>query len=317
MDKTIDPSTAEEVNHIIEGQLASGGYRHVVCNLCGSNDAVPYAMRLGAGSPFVVHRRRVRCRKCGLVYSDPQATEGTLKKYYEVVYDDNLTDLISRMQKLATQHRLFWTSLSERVEPGRFLDVGCNTGHLLNVGRDFGWEVYGVDLSPIAISYGQEKLGLKNLQLSDLFGACYPDDFFDYVHLWHVLEHVGGASALLKEIHRILKPGKELQVGVPCVTDPMYYALRFKNRLAGRPPPISSGNAHTFEFTPSTLRMMLENTDFDVRHLRVYYNPLEELLPEGGWRGRALMTFFWYLAKVLPNRFGHRIEARAIKEKCE
>ena len=66
--KSINPSTAEEVTRIVEGQLASGNYRHVACNLCGSDDAVPYALRLGAGTPFVVHRRRVRCRKCGLIY---------------------------------------------------------------------------------------------------------------------------------------------------------------------------------------------------------------------------------------------------------
>ncbi len=310
---TIDPSTAKDVSHIIEEQFASGKYEHIACNLCGSDEAVPYAMRLGEGSPYVLHRRRVRCRKCGLVYSDPQATEETLKHYYELVYNATLPNQVSRIQKLTTQYRSFWTGLSERVEPGRFLDVGCNTGHLLSVGEDFGWEVYGVDLSPVAIRFGREELGLKNLQLSDLHGACYPDDFFDYVHLWHVLEHVLDPSSLLEEIHRILKPGKELLVGVPCVTDPMYYALRFRYILAGKPTPISSDNAHTFEFTPSTLKMMLEKTGFDVQHSRIYYNELESMLPEGGWRGRALMTFFWYLAKLVPNRFGHRIEAHATR----
>jgi len=314
MEKTIDPSTAEEVTRIVEEQLASGNYRHVACNLCGSDDAVPYALRLGAGTPFVVHRRRVvRCRKCGLVYNDPQATEEMLMDYYEVVYNDTLAGLVSRMEKLTTQYRSFWKNLSNRVESGRFLDVGCNTGHLLSVGQDFGWEVYGVDLSTIAIRYGQEKLGLKDLQLSDLFGACYPDNFFDYVHLWHTLEHVRNPIALLKEIYRILKPRKELLVGVPCITDPIYYTLRFKNKLTGHPPPISSDNAHTFEFTPSTLKMMLEKTGFDVQHSRMYYNELESMLPEGGWRGKGLVMFFWYMAKVFPNRFGHRIEAHAIK----
>lgn len=310
-----NPRNADEINGIIEEQIASGKYEHVACDLCGSDDAVPYAMRLGEGSPFVLHRRRVRCRRCGLVYSDPQATEKTLKQYYQVVYSDTLTDVSSRMQELATQYRSFWKGLSRRVGPGRFLDVGCNNGHLLSVGADFGWEVYGIDLSPVAIRYGQEKLGLKNLQLSDLFGACYPDNFFDYVHLWHTLEHVADPSGLLKEVHRILKPGKELLLGVPCVTDPIYYALRFRCKLAGKPPPFSSDNAHTFEFTPSTLRMMLEKTGFCVQYSRMYYNELDSMLPEGGWRGKTLVMLFWYLAKAFPNRFGHRIEAHAIKAK--
>ena len=58
---------------------------------------------------------------------------------------------------------------------------------------------------------------------------------------------------------------------------------------------------------------MLQKTGFYVRRLRVYYNPLENLLPEGGWKGKVLMTFFWYLAKLFSNGFRHRIEAQAIK----
>lgn len=313
MDKTIDPCTVEKVNNIIEEQLASGSHKHIACNLCGSDDAVVYAMRLGKYSQSVLHRRRVRCRKCGLIYSDPQATEETLKQYYKMVYNDKLADIIPNMKELETQYRSFWANLSERSKPGRFLDVGCNTGHLLSVGYEFGWEVYGVDYSPIAIRYGQEKLGLKNLKIADLFSAHYPDDFFDYVHLWHVLEHVADPSALLKEIHRILKPGKELLVGVPGVTDPIYYTLRFKNKLGCRPSPFSSDSAHTFEFTSSSLKMILEKTGFDVQHLKVYYNPLNSLLPEGGWRGKILIMFFWYIAKMFPNRFGHRIVAKATR----
>ena len=75
INKTNSQDTVEEVNRIIEDQLASGRYEHVACDLCGSEEAAPYAMRLGAGSPYVLHRRRDRCRKCGLVYNDPQATE--------------------------------------------------------------------------------------------------------------------------------------------------------------------------------------------------------------------------------------------------
>ena len=234
-----------------------------------------------------------------------------------MVYNDTLSGLVSRMEELAQQYRSFWQSLGARVNPGRFLDVGCSTGHLLRIGADFGWQVYGVDYSRINIRYGQEKLGLNNLRLSDLHNACYPDDFFDYVHLWHVLEHARNPASQLEEIRRILKPGKELLVGVPCITDPIYYALRFKSRLMGCPPPISSDNAHTFEFTSSTLKEMLKKTGFYVQNIRVYYNPLESLLPESDWRGKALMTFLWYLAKVLPNRFGHRIEAHAIKTETD
>ena len=318
IDLTDNPATVDEVNRIIETQLALGGYHHVNCKLCGSDDTALYAIRLDPppeNEPFIVHRRRVRCRKCGLVYSNPQATEETLKQYYNQVYEDTLSDVTSGYQNLETQYRSWWESLGERVKPGKFLDVGCNTGHLLRAGQDFGWDVYGVDLSPAAINYGREKLGLKNLKLCDLFTASYPDNYFDCIHLWHVLEHVNDPLALLREIHRVLKPGKELLIGVPCVTDPIYYGFRFKNWIKGLPPPMSSDNAHTSEFTRSSMTGMLIKMGFDIKKLWLYYNPLSEIFPEGGWRGRIIITLFWYLSKIYPGGFGDRIEAHAIKSK--
>lgn len=169
---------SEETKSLIEEQLASGAYNYVRCNLCGSDDAKIYAVNEWSGGNNL-HLKRDRCKKCGLVYSNPQASEEALKDYYEKeTYKDSLNDIVTNMEELVPQHQLFWKGISERIKPGRFLDVGCNTGQLLSVGQEYGWEVHGVDLSEHAIRYGQDKLGLKNLQLSDLFSAHYPDNFF-------------------------------------------------------------------------------------------------------------------------------------------
>ena len=316
IDLNDSPATVDKVKGIIETQLASGGYHHVNCNLCGRDEAALYALRLyppPENEPFVVHWRRVRCRKCGLVYSNPQATEKTLKEFYNQVYEGTLPDETLDLQDLKTQYRSWWESLGERVKPGKFLDVGCNTGRLLRAGQDFNWDVYGIDLSPASINYGREKLGLKNLKLCDLFTASYSDNYFDCIHLWHVLEHVKDPLALLREIHRVLKPGKELLIGVPCVTDPIYYGFRFKNWIMRLPSPMSSDNAHTFEFTRSSLTGMLKKAGFDIKKLWLYYNPLDELLPEVGLKGKVIITLSWYLSKIYPGGYGHRIEAHAKK----
>lgn len=304
--------TLTELERIIEEQLASGDFRYVRCNSCGVGDSGLYAVNLWKkGEP--VHRRRVRCHKCGLVYSNPQASETVLRKFYNNRYADCVTDLDETCKCLAPTHRDFFANLNKKMRPGKFLDVGCSTGRILSVGLEFGWDVYGVDISPHCIRFAREKLGLEKVQCTDLIGVDYPDNFFDFVFCWHVLEHVVDPTPLLLEIYRVMKPGAELQIGVPGVDDPIYYAERVRSWLKRNPPPFSSDSAHCFEFTASTTKALLEKAGFGVLQIKVYYNPLNELLPEGGWRGKAVISFFWYLAKILPNKFGHRISATAIK----
>jgi len=43
----------------------------------------------------------------------------------------------------------------------------------------------------------------------------FPDEFFDYIHASHVLEHVRSYPELMRELHRILKPRGCLHIKVP------------------------------------------------------------------------------------------------------
>ena len=313
MDKAAYPNTVDEVNLTVEKQLRSGNYQHVVCNLCGKDDAVFYAIWKKSDR---LHIRRVRCRHCGFVYSDPQATSETLMRFYDTCYkDEDVLELVRLNENEAPSHRKYFTLLAQRMSPGRFLDIGCSTGHILSVARDFGWNVYGVDVSPSVVGYARETLGLDNVQQTDLFRAHYQENFFDFVFMWHVLEHMSDPSSLLVEIHRVLKPGGTLRIGVPCLKDPMYYTFRMASRLRFQLPEMASDGAHTCEFTPSMLRMMLENIDFTVVKKRIYYNPIKSLMPKSGWKRKTVIYFFWYLAKILPNWFGHRLEMEAVKRR--
>jgi len=53
--------------------------------------------------------------------------------------------------------------------------------------------------------------------LHDLNRLPYPfaDDTFDVIEAFHVIEHLDRPFAVMKELHRILKPGGKLQVKVP------------------------------------------------------------------------------------------------------
>jgi SAM-dependent methyltransferase len=315
IDKTRRSYTVNEMNYIVEKKLKFGNYQHVVCNLCGSDDAVFYAI---AQDPDRLHIKRVRCRHCGFTYSNPQATADMLAKFYDVCYKDGDVAIIVRSRENEiTNYRNFFALLGRRISVGRFLDVGCSTGHILNIAREFGWDTYGVDISPSVVRYARQVLKLDNVQKTDLFRARYPDNFFDFVFLSHVLEHVSDPTALLLEINRILRPGGGLRVAVPCIKDPMYYTFRIANQLRGRLPGMSSDSAHTCEFTPYTLRKILIKAHLVESRMSLYYNPIESLLLGKGWRRKIVVYFWWHIAKIIPNRFGHRLEMDVVKRQRE
>lgn len=301
---------SSNLEKMIEDQIASGDYQHVACNLCGSNNAVPYAFNLK--EPIETHHvRRVKCRKCGFIYSDPQATEETLLGIYNVFYDsrkigETVKDLDKNVLHGARRFFVELTETEKNIGQFRILDVGCNIGHWLSVGQEFGFDVYGVDISPICVEYARNMFGLDQVKNTDLFGAAFPDDFFDYVLLWHVLEHVRDPLALLAEIKRILKPGGTFRIGVPSVYDPIYITNRIICKLRRSLPSMSSSNLHTCEFTPSTLRLFLVKAGFYIQDLSSYYHSVEVLCKGRnlGFRQKLNVRFWWYVAKVCSRRPG-------------
>lgn len=309
-DSSFDSASLEGNN--IEKQLLSGTHKYVNCNLCGNDNTFIFAVE-HKGEP---HKRRVKCKKCGLIYSNPQATDNTLKKFYENLNNVKpVEEIIRHHESLVSQYnRIFLNLANKKDEKRKFLDIGCSTGHFINVGRRYEWDVYGVEISQRYVKYAREKFGLLNVQCIDLLDANYPDNFFDYVWLWHVLEHVTDPIGLLFEINRIMKIGAELRIGVPCVKDPIYLHIKWRgSEIKG----FSSDPAHTCEFTPKALKKMVEKTNFRVNHTEIYYNPgsLEKLLTyRSSRKAKTTISFLYYLSKTFPNLFGHRLAVDCVKK---
>ena len=58
-------------------------YINVSCSFCGSNE---YRVYTFDKDHFDLQPRKVKCKKCGLVYANPQATFEKLEDYYSNVY---------------------------------------------------------------------------------------------------------------------------------------------------------------------------------------------------------------------------------------
>ncbi|MEN9604966.1 MAG: hypothetical protein RJB39_651 [Candidatus Parcubacteria bacterium] len=90
------------------------------------------------------------------------------------------------------------------------LDLGCGDGRISKLLQDHGYKTYGMDVNVEAITFAQNSPELKGIEFSvqDAKSTNYNDGFYDGVIEQAVLACMekSDRSAVLKEVHRILKP---------------------------------------------------------------------------------------------------------------
>ena len=100
------------------------------------------------------------------------------------------------------------------VKRARVLEVGCGTGHNLEMLGGFG-KLDACELDAIARGMASDRLGRPVLEarLPDL--SMFKAGSYDIVALLDVLEHVPDDAGSLKAIRKLLKPGGALLLTVP------------------------------------------------------------------------------------------------------
>lgn len=94
----------------------------------------------------------------------------------------------------------------------RLLEVGCGIGtDLVRFARG-GARVTGVDLAQTAIDLARKNFELNGVTAEELRVANgealpYPDATFDVVYGHGVIQYTANAPQLIREMHRVLKPG--------------------------------------------------------------------------------------------------------------
>lgn len=224
------------------------------CDLCGGREPLPFGEENGY--------RLVRCGVCGLVYVDPPPTPPELERLYRKrMLRGGAGDYYAAYMRRRAGHERHAGRLLDRLErfrrPGRLLELGCGAGFLLACARERGWDVAGVEPSPIFARFARERLGL-DVVAADLESAVLPRGAFDAVAMIDLLSHLRSPTAALERVRAWLAPG-----GVLLLQAGNRGEFPGKPRRADWDTPL-----HLFHFTRSHLRLLLEGAGFEVVWLR-------------------------------------------------
>ncbi len=215
----------------LESRHLYEGFEESHCEICRQSSRVLVAERtdllLGGQEKYQIYE----CSNCGSIYLSPRPKPTKMADFYPQDYQpytmgihaENILNRFVRRYGLRKRYKI----IEKYVRNGKLLDVGCATGDFLaEVALRKGWHVTGIETSITAAKYAKEQIGLDVL-ISTLNEASFPDESFDVLTMWDVLEHVYDPCTVLDEVARLLRPG-----GIFVVNHPNLDSL--DRRLFGR-----------------------------------------------------------------------------------
>ena len=212
----------------------------------------------------------VQCRDCGLRFRDIKFGYSESKALYNREYfTEEQADYFFKYQDIKVLD--FSKRLDEidkyRKNNNRLLDIGCAIGTFLNLAQIRGYDVFGFEPSNFAAEYARNNFNLTDIK-NKFTENSFPDNYFDIVTMWDVVDHDENPLELLKVVYRKMKKGGKLFIQTN-VEDSLLYRLAhilyaFSFGLIKYPIEKGYPIHHSNYYSTKTLRNDIELAGFSV-----------------------------------------------------
>ena len=223
-----------------------------------------------------------RCPRCGLLFAAgperPQAAYDA--EYFEQYAEGDAYEEDPAQRRYEARARIRY--MSRFSSGGRLLEVGAAAGYFLEAAAQAGFEVTGIEPAAPVAQRAAERVGVPVLSglIEDL---DLPEEAFDVVCAWHVVEHIPDPAPQLRRLRDGLRPGGHLLIEVPNVGSVI--ACRRGAEWFHLAP-----EYHVSQFAPESLTSLLSRVGFDVVDVETI-SALSYLRPGRAVRPRSLVAF--------------------------
>lgn len=197
--------------------------------------------------------RLLLCLDCGVVSSEPRDPVGA--DWYARLAPARVETSRSTLHGPAPERDWrFRQFFSDRLPPGRLLDVGCGGGGFMALAAGRGFQPVGFDYDDRVVAEARKK-GL-DVHCADFeyFMAGRQAGEFDVITLFDVLEHTPEPAWFLGKLKRLLKAGGHVALTMPNSQRP----IPFEREEHDYPP------HHFTRWSPAAMRAFLERNGFEV-----------------------------------------------------
>lgn len=244
-----------------------------------------------ASSNYKLFDQLVQCYVCSHVMTNPRLSTKDLIESYSNSTENNhflqnnfRIDSFEKVLKKVIKKN----NLNPSDREFNVLDIGCASGSFLNAAKKItNWNLKGIEPSKTMVEFGITNYGL-DINQGVFMENSFPNDKFDMITLWDVLEHVNHPDKLLYDIAKKLKINGFLIINVPNLNTitarMMKYSWPFYLAV------------HIHYFKNNTLKKLLANYQLQV----IYQKPYFQKLGFGYVLYRAANSFY---EKIEYNKF--------------
>ncbi len=201
------------------------------------------------------------CLNCGLLFTEPRPPKDKIGDYYKseeyYSHQENKKGFIPKLYEsikainLKNKYKIATNGKSAR----KLLDIGCGVGDFIHTAEEQGWQCTGVEPSQDAKAIAKKRIKAEILSSEDL--EQIPNETFDVITMWHVLEHVDDLKWQMAQLQRLIKKGGRIVIALPNYKS--YDATFYKEKWAAYDVP-----RHLNHFNKDTLVKIFKTNDLNL-----------------------------------------------------